>query len=80
MNYICDHCDEEIVGNAYHVTSEYEGEYLLDMTVCAGCASMAKSLGLRTETITQTMGPTQQSLKQVHRSSGGKPDSRHRVH
>jgi hypothetical protein len=51
MNRICEHCDEEIVGNTYHVTSEYENARLLDMTVCAGCASVAKSLGLRTEEI-----------------------------
>lgn len=51
VNRICEHCDGEIVGNAYHVTSEYEGESLLDMTVCAVCASVAKSLALRTEEI-----------------------------
>ncbi len=52
VNHICKHCDEEIVGDAYHVTSEYDGECLLDMTVCAACASVARSLGLRTEEIT----------------------------
>lgn len=59
MNRICQHCNEEIVGNAYHVTSEYEGARLLDMTVCTACASEARSLGLRTEEITpqRTMDP-----------------------
>ncbi len=51
VNRICEHCDAEIVGNAYHVTSEYDGESLLDMTVCGACASLAKSLALRTEEI-----------------------------
>jgi len=59
MNRICQHCDGEIIGNAYQVTSEYEGARLLDMTVCAACASEARSLGLRTEEITsqRTVGP-----------------------
>jgi superfamily II helicase len=58
MNRICQHCDKEIVGNAYNVTSEYEGARLLDLTVCTACASEARILGLRTEEITpqQTMG------------------------
>ncbi len=51
VSRICGHCDEEIIGNAYHVTSEYGGESLLDMIVCAACASVAKSLALRTEEI-----------------------------
>ena len=63
---ICEHCNEEIVGKPYRVTSEYEGECLLDMTVCAACASVARSLGLRTEEITpqRTIGSTQQWIKQ----------------
>ncbi len=52
MNRICQHCDEEIVGSAYHVTSEYDGVPLLDMIVCASCASVARSLRLPTEEIT----------------------------
>lgn len=70
MNRICEHCDEEIVGNASHVTSEYQGELLLDMTVCAGCAAVARSLGLRTEEIMQTLEPTQQSSKLLVRGRG----------
>ncbi len=70
MNRICEHCDEEIVGNAYHVTSEYEGTRLLDMTVCAACASVAKSLGLRTEEIT----PIVKSRFRLHRDQSRQHD------
>jgi superfamily II helicase len=52
MNRICQHCDEIIIGNAYHVTSEEEGIALLDMIVCSLCAAEAKSLQLHTEQIT----------------------------
>ncbi len=67
VNRICEHCEEELVGNAYRVTSEYEGECLLDMTVCAACASVARSLGLRTEEITpqRTIGSAQQGKSPV---------------
>lgn len=49
---ICRHCDEPIIGNAYHVTSEEDGVILLDMIVCANCAFEAKCLQLHTEIIT----------------------------
>ncbi len=51
MNIICRHCDEPIVGKAYRVTSEADGAPLLNMIVCASCASVAKSLLLKTEEI-----------------------------
>ena len=51
MNLICRNCDELIIGNAYHVTSEEDGVTLLDMIVCAICASEAKCLQLHTEEI-----------------------------
>jgi len=49
MNLICEHCDEVIVGNAYHVTSEEDGIALLDMIVCSLCCMEAKRLQLHTE-------------------------------
>jgi len=52
MNIICRHCDELIIGNAYHVTSEEDGVILLSMIVCATCAFEAKCLQLHTEIIT----------------------------
>jgi RNase P subunit RPR2 len=52
MSFLCQHCDELIIGNAYHVTSEEEGVPLLDMIVCETCASEAKCLQLNTEEIT----------------------------
>jgi hypothetical protein len=52
MSLLCRHCDELIIGNAYHVTSEEDGVTLLDMIVCATCASEAKCLQLHTEEIT----------------------------
>ena len=49
MKLICEHCDEVIVGNAYHVTSEEGGIVLLDMIVCSLCGMEAKRLQLHTE-------------------------------
>ncbi len=51
MNYICEHCDEVIIGNGYHVTSEEDGIALLNMIVCAACAAEAKELHLHTQEI-----------------------------
>ena len=65
MNFTCQYCDEEIMGAAYHVTSESDGVPLIDMIVCAPCASVAKSLRLRTQKITpermETAVPTSDS-------------------
>jgi RNase P subunit RPR2 len=47
----CKHCGELFVGNAYRVTSEEDGETLLDMVVCSLCAMEAKRLQLHTEEI-----------------------------
>jgi hypothetical protein len=75
MNSICRHCDELIIGNAYHVTSEEDGVILLDMIVCANCAFEAKCLQLHTEIITseETEAPalgndfaSERLLPQVH--------------
>ena len=52
MSFLCRHCDEFVIGNAYHVTSEEDGVILLDMIVCATCAFEAKRLQLHTEEIT----------------------------
>jgi hypothetical protein len=52
MSFFCRHCDEPIIGNAYHVTSEEDGVILLDMIVCATCAFEAKCLQLHTAEIT----------------------------
>ena len=52
MKPICQYCDEEIAGPAYHVTSENDGVVLIDMIVCALCASVAKGLRLRTQKVT----------------------------
>jgi hypothetical protein len=51
MDYICQHCGESIVGNAYRVTSEDQGISLLDMIVCSLCFMEAKRLHLHAEEI-----------------------------
>jgi hypothetical protein len=51
MNQTCQHCGWLIVGDAYRVTSEYEGTTLLDLIVCSPCSMEAKGLGLHTEEI-----------------------------
>ena len=51
MNLICEHCDEIIIGNAYHVTSEEDGITFLDMIVCSLCCMEAKRLQLHTEVL-----------------------------
>ena len=48
---ICQHCGALIAGKAYRVTSEEDGETLLDMVVCSLCAMEAKRLQLHTEEI-----------------------------
>ena len=52
MNKICRHCDEAITGKAYRVVSEEDGLLLLNMIVCASCATVAKTLLLRVQEIT----------------------------
>jgi hypothetical protein len=51
MKRVCEYCDEEISGGAYHVTTENDGVALIDMIVCAACAAVAKGLRLRTQKI-----------------------------
>ena len=51
MIHTCKHCGELFVGTAYRVTSEEDGETLLDMIVCPPCAMEAKRLQLHTEEI-----------------------------
>ncbi len=53
MKHTCQYCNEEIVGAAYHVTSEGDEAPLIDMIVCVLCASVAKGLRLRTRKITR---------------------------
>jgi hypothetical protein len=66
MKRVCQYCDEEIVGTAYHVTSESDGVVLIEMIVCAACASVAKGLRLRTQKVTpehvETVIPVQRYL------------------
>ncbi len=68
MDYICEHCDEIIVGNAYRVTSEESGIALLDMIVCAACAAEAKSLQLHIEETTHENIEALGLGERVHRS------------
>jgi len=68
MHYLCEHCDEIIVGNVYHITSEENGIALLDMVVCAVCAAEAKSLQLHTEKIAPENIETLSLGERVHRS------------
>ncbi len=68
MTHICKHCDEIILGNAYHVTSEEDGIALLDMVVCAECAAEAKRLQLHTREITDEYIEALYLDKQRHRS------------
>jgi hypothetical protein len=62
---ICEHCDEPILGKAYHVTSEEDGVVLLSMIVCAPCAVEAKNLQLATREIT----PEQTRMTIVHQAA-----------
>ena len=48
MDYICQHCGESIIGDAYRVTSEDQGIPLLDLVVCSLCSMEAKRLRLHT--------------------------------
>jgi hypothetical protein len=51
FSYVCERCRECFGGNSYRVTSENDGELLLDMVVCYGCYLEASQLGLDTETV-----------------------------
>jgi hypothetical protein len=47
----CDRCDEYFTGDSYRVTSEADGDVMLDMIVCYRCWLQASELGLDTEAI-----------------------------
>ena len=49
--YSCERCREFCGGYSYAVTSESDGERVLDMIVCYECYLDAAALGLATETI-----------------------------
>lgn len=51
MEFICRHCSELCYGDAYRVTSEENGELLLDMIVCYQCSLEARELELSTQKI-----------------------------
>ena len=51
MIYACERCRELFAGKSYRVSSENDGETLLDMVVCHGCYIEASRLGLETETV-----------------------------
>ena len=49
--YPCDRCREYSAGKSYRVSSEKDGERLLDMVVCYECFLDASQLGLDTEPV-----------------------------
>ena len=51
MKQNCQHCGQLILGNAYRVTSDYQGIPLLALVVCALCFMEAKRLHLHAEEI-----------------------------
>ncbi len=51
MKFYCRHCDKVALGQPYRVTSEENGETLLDMTVCRSCYEQACALGLHSEAV-----------------------------
>ena len=72
MDFVCRHCDKFVNGTAYRVISEERGVILLDMLVCASCATEAKKLGLEALKMELPKGTSHsQSLKQngAHGSS-----------
>lgn len=68
MNMICEHCDEVIIGNAYHVTSEEDGIVLLDMIVCSLCCMEAQRLQIHTEVMDSGSADALGHGKHGHRS------------
>jgi hypothetical protein len=49
--HCCERCEEYFAGKSYRVSSENDGEKLLDMIVCYGCYIEASRLGLDTEAV-----------------------------
>ena len=49
--HCCERCEEYFAGESYRVSSENDGEKLLDMVVCYGCYIEAWRLGLDTEAV-----------------------------
>ncbi len=49
--YTCERCREPAAGDSYRVSSDSDGERVLDMIVCYGCHLEASQLGLDTEPI-----------------------------
>ena len=47
----CQRCQEFFFGQSYRVSSENDGEKLLDIVVCYGCYIEASRLGLETEAV-----------------------------
>lgn len=47
----CERCGEYFAGKSYRVSSEKDGEKLLDLVVCYGCYIEASQLGLDTEAV-----------------------------
>jgi hypothetical protein len=49
--YCCERCQEYFSDKSYRVSSENDGQKLLDMVVCYGCYIEASRLGLDTESV-----------------------------
>lgn len=47
----CDRCGEYFTGDSYRVTSEADGDLVLDMIVCSRCCLQAGELGLNSQAI-----------------------------
>jgi hypothetical protein len=45
MAFVCRRCDH-VTEKLYRVTTNHQGDVLLNMLVCSSCARQAKSLGL----------------------------------
>jgi len=51
FTHFCERCGEYFAGASYRVTSEDDGERLLDMVVCYSCYIEAWQLGLDTQKV-----------------------------